>query len=106
FQDDRQLVTGEHDIPVQRVKAASGAIAIVQRKLVSTRKSVPGLDAESHPIARIGIGPGADEPPEIEERVPDRAQLPIDDSRQSRRVPFEQGIGDMKVAVDYAGPVI
>ena len=102
FEDDAELVTGQHRVPVEVGEVAGRAGAIVLDELGPGREAVPGR----HPDRAGGgtlVGPGGHQPTQVEQWITDGRQFPVNDGRKLRAVIAEQHVRQVKVAVENAG---
>ena len=103
LEDDAELVAGENAIPFDMAHVARGARAVMLHEFIRRRKALPGTDADRAGGRPFALRPGGEKPAEIEQRVADGGELPVDDGGEFRPVMAEHDIGEMIIAMDDAG---
>src|SRR5215217_757324 len=79
FEDDAELVAGEHRVPVGGRQVAGGARPVVLDQFVDGREALPRTDGDVLDLGLVAFRPGRDQPTEVDQRVADGGQLPVDD---------------------------
>jgi hypothetical protein len=104
FEDDPQLVAGQHHVPVDRRQIAPAHLCIVLDKLIGGCKTLPWRDRDVGGARDIGFRPCCEEPPEIEQGIADRAEFPVDHRGNVSRIRADKDICQVEVAMDDARP--
>src|SRR5262245_31862971 len=103
LEDDPEPIAGEHLVPRDRVEAAPRALAVARDELGGGREALPGPDAAGDHLAPARVGPGREELAEVEQRVADGRELPVEDRGDLARVGREEHVREVVVAVEDPG---
>src|SRR5690606_31945181 len=79
LEDDAELVAGENAVPFDMAHVARGARAVMLHEFIRRRKTFPGTDADRARGGTFALRPGGEKPAEIEQRVTDGGEFPVDD---------------------------
>ncbi|MNO84066.1 hypothetical protein D3C76_753960 [compost metagenome] len=103
FKEDAKLETGQYQVPVEVRHRTRTTGAIVGDQFFAAAKAVPRVHFDCAGASTIGTGPGDHQPGQVEQRVADGRQFPIDDCRQLPTAGLEHHVGEVKVTVLDAG---
>ena len=80
LKQNAQLVAGQNSVPLHALQGARTVAAVVFDELGGPGKSVPGAGAnDPGRLLAVSLGPRGDQPAEVNERVADGGEFPIDD---------------------------
>jgi hypothetical protein len=104
FENDAELVAGQHGVPFDGAHVARGAGGVVGDEFGLLGEAFPGMDDDGAAGAgAVVLGPGGEQPAEIDEGVADGGEFPVDHGGEFAGVVAEHDVGEMVVAVDDAG---
>src|SRR2546425_9756063 len=85
FEQTRELVAAEREEPRHAAHVAPAQLSIEPDEVSTREKILPGLDQGPLAFRITLLPPTCQDPTEIEHRIAERGELPVDDTGNTRR---------------------